>query len=183
MAKARIPVARYQNAKFNVINLFGVQLDLSELLLTLSVGLLGPLFLSTLNLGTTEFIIAVACLWSWPFMLFVVRREQRNTAEWLADLLPFWTRQRVFHRRSSRSAADERTDLIDRSISAGPNLISWEWQIGPDGVRELHLYEDPSLPYRAAIANYRAAVRHRQLESRLGRPVAVTRRPAPVDLP
>ena len=183
MAKKRVPVAYYQNARFEVLNVYGLRLDLSELLMSLVLMLFIPLFLLGANLSLPELLLCVACLWSWPILLFGLRREGRSVSEWLGILLPYWTRQRTFSRRSMRKALDPRTDLVDRSVSAGPNLLSWEFDTGPDGVREIHVYENPSVPYSALIAKWREVSRQKALEARLGHPVVPVRRPAPVELP
>ena len=183
MAKKRVPVARYQNMRFDVINVYGLRLDLSELMMALVLMVFAPLFLLGAGLTLPQLVISVVCVESWPLLLFGLRREGYNVAEWLAVLLPYWTRQKTFSRRPPRAAADPRTELLDRSISAGPNLISWEFTAGADDVLEVHVYEDPTLPYRALISRWRSASAERALEGRAGHPLDAPRRPAAVELP
>jgi hypothetical protein len=183
MAKKRIPVARYQNMRFDVINKYGLRLDLSELMMALVLMVFAPLFLLGAGLTLPQLVICILCVESWPLMLFGLRREGYNMAEWLGVLLPYWARQKTFSRRPTRHMPDPRTDLLDRSISAGPNLISWEFLVAPDGVTEVHLYEYPGVPYQGLIAKWREAARRRGLEQQAGHPIAVTARPSAVELP
>jgi len=183
MAKKRVPTAHYQTMRFEVIKKFGLDLDLSELMVTLVCVVFIPLFLLGAGLTLPQLIIAVGAIVSWPWLLFSLRREDRNVAEWLALLLPYWTRQKDFVRRAPRPPADPRLEQLDRSMSAGPNLISWEWQVAPDGVTELHIYEDPSVVGVALISRWRTAATHRSIEQSAGHLIPVRRRPEPVEMP
>jgi hypothetical protein len=183
MAKKRVPVARYQNMRFEVINVYGLRLDLSELMMALVLMIFAPLFLLGAGLTLPQLLISVICVESWPILLFGLRREGYNVAEWLGVLLPYWTRQKTFSRRPTRVTQNPRTELLDRSISAGPNLVSWEFNAGADGVPEVHVYEDPTLPYRALISRWRIAAENRSLEQKAGHPLNTPHRPPVVELP
>ena len=150
VTRERTPHARLDDSRFTTF----WDLDIGELMATMALCLLMPLFTFGVNLPFLLWILVLISFPCWALFLFFVKRDGHNAAYWLARMLPYWLRQREFmqlHRAGRVTAAHERLDDI---LTTGVNAVSFEWRKGPDGVDELHVYEEPWLPYRAwVIAN------------------------------
>jgi hypothetical protein len=153
MAKTNSPIARLDPDK-DVIPLGPVSLTLSELLVTVVIGVLAPLFCLMLRLPLPLMALTMACFPVWAACLFLVQRDGMNLAKWYRILLAYSVRQKTF--RSGASGRVRRpspwNDMVDRSASAGTNLISWQTEVLPDGTTVIHVAEDVLRPYRALVA-------------------------------
>lgn len=149
MARQRMPTATLSSEKFQT-GILGF--DLSELLAVVVLGVVFPLLMFGRELPLPLWIANMAVWPLWAVLLFFVKREGRNTAEWLTTLIPFWKRQHTFRPRHKAKLPSAWADYLDRSTVAGANLVSWRWQTGSDGLAEIHVFEEPLRPYRAIIA-------------------------------
>jgi hypothetical protein len=185
MPRKRYPRAAQDDEKFAIIKVAGASLDLSELLATGVLVVFIPLFSFGAKLPLPLWILLLVSFPMWAILLFIFpRRDGLNMSEWLGILLPYWTRQHTF--LLGRQAAHQTpfAERLDMSITAGPNLISWEWSSGADGADELHIFEDPRLSLRALIERDEHERRRRALalEQNL-LPLPAFRRPGEIELP
>jgi len=144
LGRFREPTARIDEAKF--VTFFG--LDIAEIGIAGLLTVLPTLFLLGLQ---ADLIVKIPLLAAWPlltFTLFGIRRERRSVFDWMGVLVPFALRRKRFSRGTSvrETTIEER---LDADLRVGTNLVSWVYRTGTDGVRELHVYEEPARPYRA----------------------------------
>jgi hypothetical protein len=121
---------------------------LAEIGIAVLLTVLPTLFLLGLQ---AELWVKLPLLAAWPlltFTLFGIRRERRSIFDWMGVIVPFTLRRKRFSRGTSvrESGIEER---LDADLRVGTNLVSWVYRDGPDGERELHVYEEPARPYRA----------------------------------
>lgn len=148
--KQRIVTAKLDAKRVGIGSLMG--LTISELMF---VGVFGLFFLFSLgvNLPLLPKIVSSAIWIALPVLLFFIKRDGLPISEWLGVLIPFWLRQHQFRLSTPASLRSRAGGMIDRVTGAGLNTVSFRWETGPDGARELHVFEDPRRPYRAAAMN------------------------------
>jgi hypothetical protein len=147
--RLREPTARLDETKFVLF----AGLDLTEVGAAMALTGIPTVLLIGAELPAP---LKVAALTAWPlltFMLYGVKREGRAIADWVTVLVPYALRRKRF-RNAGAASPDPRLELVDAAIAPGVNLISWEFVPAAEG-DELHLYEEPSRPYRA-LAGYAA---------------------------
>ena len=185
MARKRYPHAAQDDEKFAIIKIGGSGLDLSELLATGVLAVFIPLFSFGAKLPLPLWITLIMVFPLWAVLLFIFpRRDGLNMSEWLGILLPYWARQHSFVLGRDVGHDTPFTERLDMSVTAGPNLIYWEWASGSDGHDELHVYEDPRLALRALIERdeHERRLRSLALERNL-LPALPRRRPGEIELP
>jgi hypothetical protein len=181
MARKRAPIATLEDVPFDIM--FG--LNLEELLASAVLIVFIPLLMFGAHLPTPIWLVLMVSFPLWAILLFFTpRRDKQTMADWLTQLLPYWARQKNFYSRRADARDTPLLERIDASVSAGPNLVYWEFIKGVDGVLEAHVYEDPRQPYRFLIEReaHDNEVRETSLETGVALPLAA-RRPPPVELP
>lgn len=181
MARKRTPIATLDDIPFDIM--FG--LDLSELLASVVLVVFMPLLLFGAKLPLPLWLLLIAIYPAWAVLLFFTpRRDKQTLADWLGQLLPYWVRQKNFYSRRVDAHDTPLLERIDASISAGPNLVYWEFIPGPDGVLEAHVYECFTEPYRFLIEREERdnEIREMSLETGVALPLPA-RRPPSVELP
>lgn len=147
IARERTPHARLDDSRFTTF----WDLDISELMATMALCLLMPLFTFGIALPLPLWLLAMASFPSWAFCLFFVKRDGHNAAYWLGHMLPYWLRQREFQQENRAGRVSAEHERLDDILTTGVNAISFEWRTGSDGRPEMHIYEEPWLPYRAWV--------------------------------
>jgi len=142
------PTPRLNHSR--ILTFFG--LDPAEMVAVGLVSGILPLVALGTDLPTLPWKIGAAAAWfSWGILLFIVRRDELSAFGWMSRMVPFWLRQRRFRSVSARARVSPMHDLVGPSTSKGVNALSLAWTTDPDGVRELHVYEERTRPYRAWV--------------------------------
>lgn len=147
LTRERTPHARLDDSRFTTF----WDLDIGELMATMALVIMMPLFAFGVSLPTPLWLLALVAFPLWAFFLFFVKRDGHNAAYWLGHMLPYWMRQREFRQEHRAGRIEPAHERLDDILTTGVNAVSFEWQIGEDGIAELHVYEEPWLPYRAWV--------------------------------
>lgn len=145
--RERTPHARLDDSRFTTF----WDLDIGELMASMALFILLPLFSFGVDLPVPLWLLSFVAFPAWAFLLFFVKRDEHNAAYWLGHMLPYWLRQREFHQENRAGRITPAHERLDDILTTGVNALSFEWQTGVDGVTELHVYEEPWLPYRAWV--------------------------------
>lgn len=181
MARKRVPIATLDDVPFDIM--FG--LDLSELMASAVLVIFFPLLMFGAHLPTLLWLVLMLSYPIWAILLFFApRRDKQTLADWLGQLLPYWARQKNFYSRRAETKDTPLLERIDASVSAGPNMVYWEFIPGTDGVLEAHVYEANIEPYRFLIERGARDQELREMSLETGLAMnPPARRPAPVELP
>ena len=127
--------------------------ELNELIaIGVFVTVLPVVVYAALDLAPPLRIAAALIFPLWALLLFGLgKRHDLSVAGWILLLIPYYLRQRRFTHATRGSRMDPRDDLIDIVATRGANPVSWTTEERPDGELVLHVYEEPSRPYRAYI--------------------------------
>lgn len=147
VTRERTPHARLDDSRFTTF----WDLDIGELMATMALGLLMPLFTFGVGLPPLLWILALISFPCWALFLFFVKRDGHNAAYWLGKMLPYWMRQREFTQENRSGRVTPAHDRLDDILTTGLNAVSFDWQRSSTGEPELHVYEEIGLPYRAWV--------------------------------